>query len=83
MLSNSSLICERKAWAIGFTTEKNRDLDFGIADYLLDRTGERDNGRLVMKARLQIDIAVRIALDLATAFVKPRVIGVFAPTQAR
>src|SRR5260370_14008708 len=60
---------------------ENGDGDLGIAEYLLDHSGKGDDGTFVMKARPQIDIAVRVALYLAASVEQPRVSCVLAPEQ--
>ena len=54
------------------------DLDLGIADDLLNATGECDDRRLVVKARPQVDVTVGLGLDVATAVEQPRMVGVHA-----
>src|ERR1700730_47584 len=60
---------------------EDSDRDLGIAHHLLDNASEGDDARLVVEARPQIDITVRVALYLAAAVEQPRVFGVLAPEQ--
>jgi hypothetical protein len=60
---------------------EDSDRDLGIAHHLLDNASEGDDARLVVEARPQIDIAVRVALYLAAAVEQPRVFCVLAPEQ--
>src|ERR1700737_71059 len=58
-----------------------RDRDLRVAHHLLDYTGKGDDRTFVVEAGPQIDVAVRVELDLAAAIEQPRVFCVLAPEQ--
>jgi hypothetical protein len=61
---------------------KNRDREIGVAQDLLDHAGKGDDGRFVVIAAPQVQMAVGIALDLAAAREQPGVARVAAAEQA-
>ena len=60
---------------------EDRDRDLGVAHQLLDGAGKGDDRALVVKARPQIDVPVRVELHLTAAIEQPGVCCVPAPEQ--